>query len=244
MKTKPAKILMGLLLGLGSVALASSPAFADESKESKDSKDSKNSSVSASSAKCTGQLITACGLKVVKTTCIGSTVASTAKSEEADDDKHKSKDKDSKSKNDRDYNDDSHRDHADRSHDSEGSKVSICHRMGGAEVSLTVANDGWLSGHSKHALDTIGRCADFDAAKDSDDSKEDKDRDHKISASDAGYGMGMTTTQVACLKGSTGSNFTINGTSYPGAGLNSGNFSISVQSAAQGPSRGGARTLH
>ena len=249
MKTKPAKLMMSLLLTMG--ALASASAFADDSYntkssgDSKNSNDSKNSTVSASTAKCTGQLVTACGLKVVTTTCTGGAVPSSTKSEESDDNNHKSKDKDSHdSKNDRDRNDDFHRDHADHSHDSYGNKISICHRMGGAEVSLLVANDGWASGHSKHALDTIGRCDDFESNKSSDDSKADKDKDHKSSLSDAGYSMALSTTQIACLKGSTGSTYTINGVSYPGAGLNSSNFSISLQSPSQGPSRGGARTLH
>lgn len=238
MKTKPAKLLMALLFGLGSTTIFSTAAFADDHDH--------NSAVSASSANCTGQLITACGLKVVKTTCTGSTVPTSehGHENESDDNSHHSKDKDSDNKNDRDYNDDSHRDHHDHSNDPKGSKVSVCHRMGGAEVSLTVANDGWLSGHSKHALDTIGRCADFDTDKSSDDSKADKDKDHKISASDAGYSLGLTTTQIACLKGSTGSTYTINGTTYPGAALNTATSSISIQSPSQGPSRGGARTLH
>ena len=99
--------------------------------------------------------------------------------------------------------------------------------MGGAVVSLVVANDGWLSGHSKHALDTIGRCEDFDSKKSDDDSKEDKDKDHKMSASDAGYSIGLTTTQISCL-----------------SRYNTGNSTITIQPASQGPSRGGARTLH
>jgi len=99
--------------------------------------------------------------------------------------------------------------------------------MGGAETSLVVANDGKLSGHSKHALDTVERCEDFHARKDDDDSKEDKDKDHKISASDVGYSIGITTTQVACLNK-----------------YNTGNSTISIQPTNQGPSRGGVRTLH
>jgi hypothetical protein len=249
MKTKPAKLLMALLLGMGSSAFVASVALADDSKEAKDSKDSH---VSASSATCTGQLVSACGLKVVKTTCTGSTVPSSSKDkdgkDDTDDSSHLSKDKDSHdNKNDRDRNDDFHKDHGDHSNDAYGNKISICHRMGGAVVSLTVANDGWASGHSKHDLDTIGRCADFDADKNSDDaknSKDDKDKDHKISLSNTGYSMGLTTTQIACLNGSPGSTYTINGTTYPGAGLNSGSFAISIQSVNQGPSRGGARTLH
>ncbi|MDD4929102.1 MAG: hypothetical protein PHP85_07495 [Gallionella sp.] len=226
MKTQPAKLILALLFSLGSVVSAS--AFAgDDNKDSKESKDAKDSNRSVSTQRCTGELISACGLKLVKTTCTGSSVDSSTKSEERDDETHHSKDKDAKdNKNDRERAEDSRKDHADRS---SGPKVSICHRMGGAEVSITVANDGYLSGHSKHALDTIGRCADFDTAKNEDDSKAEKDKDHKISASDTGYSIGMTTTQIACLKA---------------AGLNSSAFSISVQSPGQAPSRGGARTLH
>lgn len=241
MKTKPAKLLLALLLGLGGTAFVASAALAEDSEEDKDARDSH---VSAGTASCTGRLISACGLKVVKTSCTGSTVPSTIKSEEEDDTAHESKAKDSSGKNDRDYYEENHRDHVDHSRDSLGGKVSICHRMGGAEHALTVANDGWLSGHSKHDLDTIGRCADFDIAKNEDDNKQDNDKDHRFSASESGYGMGLTTTQIACLKGDPASTFTIGGKTYPGAGLNSGSFSINIQSPQQGPSRGGSRTLH
>ena len=240
MRTKPAKLLMALLLGMGSLAIVSTPAFADDSKDSKDSKDS--SSVTG----CTGKVIYDCGVKFVLTTCNGSSIASTSKDkdgkDESDDDKHESKDKTSDkdkdgkdkagtAKNDHDRNEDTHRDHLDRSAGSEhqegDGKIAICHRMGGAETSLVVANDGKLSGHSKHALDTVERCEDFHARKDDDDSKEDKDKDHKISASDVGYSIGITTTQVACLNE-----------------YNTGNSTISIQPTNQGPSRGGVRTLH
>jgi hypothetical protein len=262
MKTKPAKLLMAMLLGMGSLAFVSTSALADNSKDSKDSKDSSGSSSSTPS--CTGQPMSTCGLNIVKITCAGTTISASSKDksgkDEGDDDTHKSKDKDSNNKNDRDYNDDMHKDHHDHSADASGNKVSICHRMGGAEVSLTVANDGWLSGHSKHALDTIGRCADFDKDKSDDDSKSDKDKDSKISASDVGYSLGVTTTQIACLKGSSSSSYTIGGKTYPGANLNGPTISVvikgqsstttpgSSQGATQGSntssSRGGAKTLH
>lgn len=39
------------------------------------------------------------------------------------------------------------------------SKVTICHRVGGAEVTLRVADDGAYSGHiPNHADDTVGVC--------------------------------------------------------------------------------------
>ena len=89
----------------------------------------------------------------------------------------------------------------------------------GPKSSLVVANDGWLSGHSKHALDTIGRCGDdFDNAKNDDDSKEDKDKDHKISASDAGYAIGLTPSLIACLKGAPGNTFPIKRDDLSGCG--------------------------
>lgn len=228
MKSRPARLLLTLMLSMG----APISAYAE---------DSKDSSVEASDAECTGQLITACGMKVVKTSCTGHAVSSATKSSEADDSSHLSKDKDSSPKNDRDYNDDSQAHHIDRSSDALGSKVSICHRMGGTEVTLLVANDGWLSGHANHPLDTIGRCADFDAEL-ADSARKDSDR--KISASTSGYSLGLTPNQIACMKGSPSSQFTINGQTYSGAGLNSGIFSISIQPAGQGPSRGGARSLH
>jgi len=243
MKTKPVNLLLSLMLGFASMVFVSTPAFADsdkdakdakdaqdakdakdtkdakDAKDTKDSKDAKDTKDSSDSASCTSKLIAACGLNVIQTTC-SSYPSSSTKSEEADDGKHKSKDKDSKSKNDRDYNDDSHKDHVNRTSDSVGNKVAICHRMGGARVNLVVANDGWLSGHSKHALDTIGRCEDFDEAK-SDSSR--KDSDKKISASDAGYDRGLTPSQIDCLS------------NLPG--------NITIPSSNQGPSRGGVRTL-
>lgn len=41
-------------------------------------------------------------------------------------------------------------------------KVTICHRMGNARVTLDVDDDGWFHGHSKHPFDTEGRCEDQD----------------------------------------------------------------------------------
>jgi hypothetical protein len=250
MATKPTKLLMTLLLGLGSLTFVSAAAWAsDGSKDSKDSKDSESKSASAASG-CRGTLITSCGLKLIKTTCSGAASSSKSyevKSEENDDAKHESKANNSENKNDRDYVEESHRDHRDRSQDSEGNKVSICHRMGGAEVSLLVANDGWLSGHSKHPLDTIGRCADFDDKEKSakDEERKERDEDTKISASTAGYASGLTPSQISCLKGSPSETYSVNGVSYPGGGINTNNPSISfnIQSSTQGPSRGGARTL-
>lgn len=214
MKTKPPALLLALLFGLSCMAFNS--AFAGDSKDSKDSKDS---SVGSSTTSCIGKVDKSCGVSVILTSCTNVTVSGTSKDKDGKDEADTSKDKDSKSdktKNDKDRsdNEDSHRDHADRS--SGGNKVSICHRVGNSRQTLLVANDGWLSGHSKHDLDTIGRCADFDDAK-NDDSK--KDSDKKISASDAGYRQGLTPKQVDCLS------------NLPGT------FSL------QAPNRGGARTL-
>ncbi len=41
-------------------------------------------------------------------------------------------------------------------------KVTICHRMGGARVTIDVDDDGYFHGHSKHPMDTEGRCEDQD----------------------------------------------------------------------------------
>lgn len=226
MKTKPAKLLMALLLGVGSLSFAATAAFAEDSKDSKDTKDGETKS-SSSAPTCTGKVVSDCGVKFVLTTCTGSTASASSGNDEHDDTSHESKAKDSNNKNDRDRYEESHRDHADRSGDAKEGKIAVCHRMGGAAVSLVVANDGWLSGHSKHALDTVGRCEDFEAIRRDDDSKEDKDKDHKVSASDVGYSIGLTTTQVACLNK-----------------YNTGNTTISIQPPSYGSSRGGARTLH
>jgi len=260
MKIKPAQLVMALILGFGSLTFVSTAAWASsESKDSKDSKDSetKSTSSTSSTSSCKGTLITACGVKLIKTTCTGAASSSKSydiKSEENDDSKHESKAKDSNNKNDRDYAEEGQRDHRDRSNDSEGSKVSVCHRMGGAEVSLLVANDGWLNGHSKHPLDTIGRCSDFDAKENSaksdssstkDADRKERDEDTKISASSAGYASGLTPSQISCLKGSSSTTYTVGGTPYPGGNINTSDPSVSfnIQSATQGPSRGGTRTL-
>ena len=235
MKTKPTKLLLALMLGLTSMAFVSTSVLASEQsdkdksdKDAKDAKDSKDSKDASDSASCTSNLIQACGLDVILTTCeAGKLPTSAIKSSEGDDKNHESKAKDSDGKNDRDRYEESHRDHANRSGDAKDGKIAVCHRMGGAEVSLIVANDGYLSGHSKHALDTVGRCEDFDAAKKDDDSKEDKDKDTKMSASDAGYSRDLTTTQISCL-----------------SKYNTSTTSITIPSSNQGPSRGGARTLH
>lgn len=257
MKTKPAKLLLALLFGF--CTMAATAAYADDSKDSKDSKDTTSTPTPTG---CTGKWVVACGITVFQTTCTSNVIPSTSKDksgkDESDDEAHKSKEKDTDSKgkegkNDRERFDESHRDHADRSNDPDDGKIAVCHRMGGAEVSLVVANDGWLSGHSKHALDTIGRCSDFDDDKSKDDSKEEKDksddeksRERKSSASDVGYAKGLTIGQISCLKGPTTTSYTIGGTTYPGAGLNSPNTTFTFPSTgpSQGPSRGGARTLH
>ncbi|MDO9012867.1 MAG: hypothetical protein Q7U78_13845 [Gallionella sp.] len=269
MKTQPANLLLALMLGFASMAFVSTSVLAGSSedskkeqedkdkedkedkdkkdKEDKDAKDTKDAKDSSDSASCTSKLIKACALDVIQTTCPeGKQPTSTIKGKdgkgESDDKEHTSKDKDSvTNKNDRDRYEESRVDHKDRSNTKDG-KIAICHRMGGARVSLVVANDGWLNGHSKHALDTIGRCEDFDDAK-NDDSK--KDSDKKISASDAGYSRGFTPSQIDCLTGPTNSTYTINGKSYPGA-IPVGKAStttITIPSSNQGSSRGGVRTL-
>ncbi|HCI13474.1 MAG: hypothetical protein A2063_09285 [Gallionellales bacterium GWA2_60_142] len=250
MKNKPAKLLMALMLSIGSIAFVSTAAYAEddkskdtETKDSKDSKDSKDTEAKDSKdTDCTTTHTDACSLSIYKTTCtdaatIADIKSKAEKSEEQDDGTHKSKDKDTKGKNDRDYVEDSHKDHANRSGSSEGGKVAICHRMGGAEVSLVVANDGYLNGHSKHALDTVGRCGDFDDDDRSKSSK-DKDTDTKVSASDS---CRITQSIVSCLKGDEGSTHTINGKSYtsPG-GLNASGVKITCGNKT---SRGGARIV-
>ncbi|MDX8378895.1 MAG: hypothetical protein R8K48_02455 [Gallionella sp.] len=250
MEMQPTKLLMALLLGMGSLAFVATPALADSSSNPKNSKDS-----SSHSPTCSGQLITACGQRVMATTCPGSSVSSETKSGEAEDTDHKSKDKDkdkdSKGKDDHDRNEMSHRDHLDRTqgtYEEGDGKVTICHRMGGAEVTLTVANDGWFSGHSQHALDTVGSCADFDAEE---NDANQKYSDTSISVSDAGYAAKLTPAIIACLKGSPSETFTIRkpndstGTAVqsPGGGFNNSQVSLSIVIPGQSPSRGGARTL-
>jgi len=250
MKTKPANLLLALMLGFTGMAFVSTSAIAgddnsskqeQDAKDAKDSKDAKDAKdakdtedAKAASSSCTSKLVEACGLKVIETTCSVAKFSSATKDkdgkDESDDKDHESKAKDSDGKNDHDRNNDAHHDHKDRSQgeSKEGDgKVSICHRMGGSEseVSLTVANNGYSSGHSKHALDTIGRCDDFKAIKDSEDSKDNKDKDSKISISDTGYSVGLTTSQVSCLNDKSSS-------------------TVSYTIPAQKASRGGVKSLH
>jgi hypothetical protein len=66
-------------------------------------------------------------------------------------------------------------------------KVTICHRMGNARVTLDVDDDGWFHGHSKHPFDTEGRCEDQD----------DKTKKHTDSKN-AGKAIVPLATEAAC----------------------------------------------
>lgn len=196
-----------------------------------DSHDSHDSIVSASNASCVGQVISVCGMKVLKTKCTGVTVSSSVSSSDQYDEDRDHGDSDS-----RKYNEVSHLTHEDRSDEDSGRYVTICHRMGGAETPVSALNDGSLHGHANHVLDTVGTCEHFDSELDSTSTA---NADRTISASDSGFAAGITAAQVACLSGGSSGSFKVNGVEYQGGGLNSRDFTVALYPPRQGPSRGG-----
>lgn len=216
--------LLALLLSVGVFEFASSVAHAGDHKlESKSKKEVEehghehdNRCSQITNQKCTGELVTACGVQVVVTTC-GGTLPANCKNESDDNGEHHSEiDIANGNKGDCERNREMHASHADHSNadNANDRKIAICHRMGGSETSMVVSQDGWANGHSRHPLDTVGRC-------DEDLSCENP------SLSDVGYAMNLSKAQIACLN-----------TAY-----NKSNVTITLQPARYAPSRGGARTV-
>ncbi len=248
----------------------------------------------SSSSSCTGTVVSACGLQIVKSVCSTST--------DAEHDGHENEEHEDADSNDRE-NDKDNNGHAyttdDRDspsnhpgqdfgfqyyYDSNGNmqevtggnsvpagaqvvtvtngerlgtspdgKITICHRMGGAEVTLNIPDDQIngvkAHGHGIHPLDTIGRCED---ENDSDPSHDTVPR-QKLSQS-----SNITTSVQACLSAPAGTSVTVtlaNGQTWSGAapGCNASGVSCSVPlggtasgGSLQGnglPNRGGVRTL-
>ena len=132
-------------------------------------------------------------------------------------------------------------------------KITICHRMGGARVTLDVPDDQFFGvrahGHGNHPMDTLGRCEDQEDASGNDDPA-------KIaSAVKLSTNPSVTPSVAGCLAAPQGTNVTVdfsNGTTWTGAspGCNASGVSCNVPlGAAPGapgryaPDRAGVRTL-
>ncbi len=146
-----------------------------------------------------------------------------------------------------------HVDNSERLGTSPDGKITICHREGGAEVTLNIPDDQIngvkAHGHGDHDMDTIGRCEDED---DSDPSHDTVPR-QKLSQKPT-----VTTSVQACLSAPAGTPVTVtlaNGQTWSGSapGCNaSGIFcNVPLGGGASGstlpnnglPNRGGVRTL-
>lgn len=184
MKTTTSKLLLALTMCF---SVAAAHAEGDNSNKYSSKEKTSTKSTNVTSPETCGSVVvaTACG-PIQKTTCSstgGSSVYVEAeKSKEAE--QHKN-DKDHTKDNSGDR-----KDHTERQHDDNDSlykgrdktkdrsdgyrweqtnsngvkqdKVTICHRSGGANVTITVDDDGYFHGHSKHVLDSLGKCEDQD----------------------------------------------------------------------------------
>ena len=274
---------MALVFGLGSLSLAT--AHADDGEGGDDNGGGANKTVPS----CTGSVVNACGVQIVKSVCTGLSQASTDDDQdegnehhnddgrENDDDHrgqhHHSSDDDktppaqySGNQSDLDFNyTDSHGnahhvDHSQRMGSSPDGKITICHRMGGARVTLDVPDDQVngvkAHGHGKHDMDTIGRCEDEDEGGD-----DSRDTVHRAKLSQNPV---VTSSVTACLAAPAGTpiTLTIPGNppvtwtgKAPGCNASGVSCNIPLGGSASTPTgstlpgngatnRGGVRTLH
>lgn len=138
-----------------------------------------------------------------------------------------------------------HVDWSERMGTSSDGKITICHRMGGARVTLDVPDDQVngvrAHGHGDHDMDTIGRCEDQEDPDGSDDPA-------KIAAAKKLSQNGEISGDVAaCLSAPGGQTVTVklpNGASWTGStpGCNASGVSCNVPVSGI-PNRGGVRTL-
>ena len=135
-------------------------------------------------------------------------------------------------------------------------KLTICHRMGGAEVTLNIPDDQIngvrAHGHGDHDMDTIGRCEDQEDAEGHDDPA-------KVAAAPkVSQKTQVTSSVTACLAAPAGTTVTVslaNGTSWTGAapGCNASGTSCQLQYGGSitggalpnsgAPNRGAVKTL-
>ncbi len=124
-------------------------------------------------------------------------------------------------------------------------KITICHRMGGARVTLDVPDDQMYGakahGHGIHPLDTFGRCEDQEDAEGNDDPA-------KIAAATPlSQGSSISASMTACLAVPAGTNVTVtlpNGSTWtgPAPGCNASGVSCSVPVVA--PGTAGVKSLN
>ena len=297
MKTvKPAKLLVALILGLGSLTLVASAAYADNGDgKSSDGKSSDGKSSDGKSSDgtttttpqgCTSSVVSTCGTNIIQTVCSGSATSSVATDDDKDHDKEKAdSDKDNRHSDDDHHghhqeDDDHHRvseysgdkhdldfgykydsdgnfqecssgsdckhvDHSERVGESSDGKITICHRMGGAAVTLNVPDDQVngvkAHGHGDHDFDTIGRCDDDSSTQESL-----KLAAHGVSSTSSLMGGGGAVSQAACLSSPPGTPVTVNlpnGGTWTGnpPGCNANGISCTIPVAI--PNSGGIRTL-
>ncbi len=118
---------------------------------------------------------------------------------------------------------DHHVDHSERVGTSPDGKITICHRMGGARVTLDVPDDQVngvkAHGHGNHDMDSIGKC------EDEDDSNPDNDAVPRESLKARAQGQTITTAATslsACLAAPAGSTVTVYGGGSGGSGGSTG----------------------
>lgn len=257
MKTTTSKLLLALTMCFSVAAVHAGDDKGDKSgKYSSKEKTSTKSTNVASPESCSSVVVaTVCG-PIQKTTCT-STAGSTAfdaaeKSKEAERTKN---DKDHTKDNSGDRKDHTERQHDDKddlykkrdqtkdspdgyrweqenSNKVKQSKVTICHRMGGANVTLTVDDDGYYHGHSKHPLDSLGKCEDQDDKNGKYKAGTKNGKDIESIAKDAATPAAATT---ACANQGGVAGVTI------AAGCNVAGVTCAPINAR--PSRGGGRTV-
>lgn len=132
-------------------------------------------------------------------------------------------------------------------------KITICHRMGGARVTLDIPDDQFFGvrahGHGNHEMDTLGRCEDQEDGSGNDDPA-------KIAAAvKLSNDPSVTPSVAGCLAAPAGTTVSVTlsgGTTWtgPAPGCNASGVSCGVpfgQTPASpgpnGPDRAGVRTL-
>lgn len=190
MKTTTSKLLLALTMCFSVAAAHAGDDKGDKSGKysSKEKVSTKSTNVAASETCGSVVVATECG-SIQKTTCT-STAGSAGMKKLDDAEKSKEAERTKNDKDHTKDNSGDRKDHTERQHDDNDdlykkrdktkdspdgyrweqensnkvkqSKVTICHRMGGANVTITVDDDGYYHGHSKHPMDSLGKCEDQD----------------------------------------------------------------------------------
>ena len=146
-------------------------------------------------------------------------------------------------------------DHSQRMGTSPDDKITICHRMGGARVTLDIPDDQIdgvrAHGHGNHPLDTLGHCQDQEDGAGNDDPAKIANA-VKLSTNSA-----VTPSMAGCLAAPAGTNVTVtlaNGSAWTGAapGCNAPGVFCNIPAGGSvngssgfsaGPNRGAVRSL-